>query len=215
MGNLPAKVVLLGNGAVGKTSLVRRFVEQMFDDKYIPTIGVNVKRKELPDLDLTLMIWDLYGQKLSSNLHATNYEGARGGLIVFDLSRKGTFHDIDKWIEELYDVTGEVPIVVIGNKVDLINNFDIWVSQDGDVEKKFERFIHDNHQNVVEYYKKVYGQVPNFERVVENDVENWLEKKRKSLDFELTHYLTSAKTGENVEDAFRKLGELILEGEKG
>ncbi len=75
------KILLLGDGAVGKTSLVRRFVEQKFDDRYIATIGVNVKKKRLPELGLKMMLWDIYGQKMNKNLHASHYSGGRWSHI--------------------------------------------------------------------------------------------------------------------------------------
>ncbi|MFW6304504.1 MAG: ADP-ribosylation factor-like protein, partial [Candidatus Saliniplasma sp.] len=91
MGNYTAKILVLGDGAVGKTSLVRRYVEDEFDEDYIATIGVNLKHRSIDDIGLDMSIWDLYGQKsMSPGKHSSNYIGAEGALVVFDLTRKTT-----------------------------------------------------------------------------------------------------------------------------
>ncbi len=211
MSDRTAKIVLLGDGAVGKTSLVRQFVEKRFDDSYITTIGVNVKKKELSDLDLTLSIWDLYGQKLNSDLHASNYSGASGAIIVYDLTRLSSFKNLDEWLEGLFNVTGEIPFVVFGNKFDLVENFlqgDHFEDLD---EERFQEYMRHNHENVIEYYQNVYNEIPDFELVSLDKLGKWAERKQDELEVDFSYYLSSAKTGENVEKGFERLGELILD----
>ncbi len=204
MTQLSAKVLLLGSGAVGKTSLVRQFVESRFSDDYITTIGVNVKKKVLEDIDLKLIIWDLYGQKLSKRLHSTNYSGAKGALVVFDLTRRSTFDELDMWIDDLFDEVGEVPVVVLGNKVDITDDY---FTDHGD--EDFHKYMLKKHGSVVDYYRRVYGEIPDFEMVPEKISDRWLENMKTDRGFPF--YETSAKTGENVETAFDKLGRSILE----
>lgn len=120
------KVVLLGDGAVGKTSLIARYVVDKFDDKYIATIGTKVSRKDVqivkPNLiiNLRLMIWDILGQKEYSKIRSASLSGAQGVILVGDLSRPETIQSLDDfWFKEAEQVVGKVPTVIVGNKKDL------------------------------------------------------------------------------------------------
>jgi small GTP-binding protein len=120
------KVVLLGDGGVGKTSLIARYVVNKFDDKYIATIGTKVSRKDIqvvrPNLiiNLRLMIWDILGQKEYSKIRSSSLSGAQGVLLVGDLSRTETIRSLeDFWLKEVTEVVGPVPTVLVGNKADL------------------------------------------------------------------------------------------------
>lgn len=121
------KIVLLGDGAVGKTSLVRRYVEQKFSDDYISTIGANFKKKvidyEDKDTTLKLMIGDLIGQQGFQKTQKANMKGSNGALLVCDLTRPETVESIDNyWTPLLEDVLGEVPpFVFLANKADLVD----------------------------------------------------------------------------------------------
>jgi small GTP-binding protein len=118
------KIVMLGDGAVGKTALTLRFTENYFEADYKRTIGSDfaIKRIELPELDtnVVLQVWDLAGQERFEVVRAGFYRGARGGLLVYDVTRKRTFINIDRWKEEANKNSGrEVLMVVVANKVDL------------------------------------------------------------------------------------------------
>jgi small GTP-binding protein len=165
------KVVLLGDSAVGKTSLIRRYVLDKFDDKYITTIGTKVTKKELSierddaTIDLTLMIWDVLGQAGYTSIQAKSYRGADGVLFVADLTRPDSLQNIEAyWLAELNKVSQDVPAVLVGNKVDLQDEIAI---SEGDLEKF-------------------------------SDNRGW------------SSFQSSAKTGENVEKVFVKLGEVVV-----
>ena len=122
------KICLVGEAAVGKTSLIRRFVLDDFDDKYIQTLGTKVSKKEIksqhPDMKLELKIdmtiWDIMGQKgFRELLKEAYFYGAKGIVAVCDVTRRHTLDDLDDWIEGVYSVTGKIPIVFIANKIDL------------------------------------------------------------------------------------------------
>ena len=120
------KVVLLGDGGVGKTSLIARYVVDKFDDKYIATIGTKVSRKDIqvirPNLivNLRLMIWDVLGQKEYSKVRAASLSGAQGLILVGDLTRSETVDSLlEFWLKEAELVVGTVPTIVVGNKADL------------------------------------------------------------------------------------------------
>jgi small GTP-binding protein len=158
------KVCMLGDPSVGKTSLVRRFVLDIFDDSYIPSIGMKVTKKQIiledESLDLTLMIWDILGSK-TSRFDSVYYKGVKGVLLVSDVSRENTADSIPKWLSGLFEITGDVPVVLIGNKTDLIKD----------------------------------------KKTIEKKIEGYCKKYNSELLF------TSAKTGENVENAFLHLAQ--------
>ena len=124
------KVCMLGYPAVGKTSLVHRFVFDLFDDKYLATIGTKIMKKTMTlqypenglEVRLTLLIWDITGHKKHMSIHPTYYEGAEGALIVGDATRPETIQDMRSWIDGLRTVTGKVPMVLLVNKCDLMAN---------------------------------------------------------------------------------------------
>ena len=120
------KVVLLGDGGVGKTSLIARYVVNKFDDKYIATIGTKVSRKDIqlikPNLiiNLRLMIWDILGQKEYSKIRSASLSGAQGLILVGDLSRPETIKSLSEfWLREVQTIVGDIPTVLVGNKIDL------------------------------------------------------------------------------------------------
>lgn len=166
------KICLLGDGAVGKTTLIKKFVYDRFDDKYIMTFGTKVTKKGVSltvggtGFDLTMMIWDILGQRVHDSLHATYYQGAAGALLVCDVTRKQTLEGLDEWVRVFRSVCPESPIVFLGNKSDL---------------------KHEAQVSEADLAELASGNGGN-------------------------HYMTSAKTGAHVEDAFMKMGTLIVEG---
>jgi len=115
------KVCLLGDGGVGKTSLIGRYVLNCFSDDYVVSFGTKVSKKviEYEDVQLTLMIWDILGQKSQKALHGAYYSGANGVLLVCDNTRPETLLHLLEWKRDLEEVVGTVPLVPIINKADL------------------------------------------------------------------------------------------------
>ncbi len=123
------KVLLLGDGAVGKTSLIRRFVVDKFSDDYITTIGTKVTKKDLrieapgKVTEVTFMIWDVIGQKGYKNIQESSFQGAKGALLVYDVARSDTLRSVKEyWIPHLIEITKPIPLVLVGNKVDLVKD---------------------------------------------------------------------------------------------
>lgn len=168
------KICLIGESAVGKTSLIRRFVHDSFDDKYIRTMGTKVTKKELTmeglgdngPTDVQLLIWDIVGERsFRQLLQESFFYGTQGILGTCDLTRENTLAELGNWMDFVMRITDKIPVVFLGNKNDLP------------------------------------GQQFNL-----NDIKNFASK------FENTEsYITSAKTGHNVELAFKTLGKKILE----
>ncbi|TFH03766.1 MAG: GTP-binding protein [Candidatus Thorarchaeota archaeon] len=115
------KIVFLGEGAVGKTSLVGRFVYDSFEGDYLATIGTDIHLKmiQIDDIIVKLVIWDIAGQDGFAQLRKAYYQNASGAFLVFDTSRADTIERIDSWVEALYTVTGEIPLIICENKADL------------------------------------------------------------------------------------------------
>jgi small GTP-binding protein len=120
MTTIQKKICLLGDFAVGKTSLVRRLVEGRFDDKYLSTIGVKISRCTIhrADGEMNLLIWDLAGGDEFSD--PTSYlRGAAGALIVCDLTRRETLAAFERYASQVHALNPGVPLVLLGNKRDL------------------------------------------------------------------------------------------------
>ena len=124
------KVCMLGDPAVGKTSLVHRFVFDLFDDKYLATIGTKIMKKTMVlqypenalELRLTMLIWDITGHKRHMSIHPAYYEGAEGAFLVGDATRPETVTDMRNWVEGFKPVVGKVPMVFLVNKADLVTS---------------------------------------------------------------------------------------------
>ncbi len=131
------KICLLGDFAVGKTSLVRRFVESRFDDKYLSTIGVKISRRSFTRSygTLNLLIWDLAGSEEFKE--STYLQGSAGALIVCDLTRRSTLETLKNYASYLYQFSTGAPLVFIGNKSDLVEQCAIKEYELQDVAARF------------------------------------------------------------------------------
>ena len=162
------KICLLGDFAVGKTSLVRQFIEGRFDDKYHSTIGVKISRKTFsrPYGELHLLVWDLVGSSsgLASVESSSYLHGATGALIVCDLTRAESLASLERYAHQMQKQDPNISLTLVANKVDL----------------KTERLISDADLKLIS--KAVGGG---------------------------EFFLTSAKTGEQVEAAFLHLADQI------
>ncbi|MBP1655686.1 MAG: small GTP-binding protein domain protein [Bacteroidetes bacterium] len=124
-----AKICVLGEVSVGKTSLIRRFVDRSFSDAYLTTVGVKISRKLVrlepdpsgiaADTDLQLVIWDLEGGHNSIDLSSTYLKGARGAIVVGDLTRSSTLDQLQEHIDRFRYVNPQGRVVIALNKSDL------------------------------------------------------------------------------------------------
>lgn len=116
------KVILLGDGNVGKTSLARRYCEGKFEVSRIMTIGVDFQTKVvgLPGQQVKLSIWDVAGQPRFQAVRESFYRGSVSAALVYDLGEKNSLDNLPNWVEEVRKFTPTVKFVVIGNKLDLV-----------------------------------------------------------------------------------------------
>jgi len=160
------KISIVGDGGVGKTSLIKKYTKGTFETDYVKTIGAQFSRydKQIDSDIIKLIFWDIAGQDDFNFLHPLFFQESKACIIVFSLEEndlgKDSFTHIQNWYEEMKKYCGEIPVVLFANKMDLIKNEDI---------------DEDKIQATVEHY--------NF----------------------LGYYLTSAKTGDGVTDAFNRL----------
>ncbi|MFW9853561.1 MAG: Rab family GTPase [Candidatus Thorarchaeota archaeon] len=118
------KIVLIGDGAVGKTSIRRRYMGEGFRTDFLATMGADFAflRTKIDDYDVNWQIWDLAGQPAFRNVMKAYYKGAFGALAVYDITQPKTLDSIDVWIAEVREraeTFPELPVVLIGNKIDL------------------------------------------------------------------------------------------------
>ncbi len=164
------KVCLLGDFAVGKTSLIRRFVYDLFNDKYISTIGVKVSRKTvaIPRADdvveLIMMLWDLAGSEEFDQVRTSYLRGAAGAVLVCDLTRAETLDHLRHYAEDVRSISPDARFMLTANKNDLAGQQQLTPAQ--------------------------------IEAV--------------AADLQAPYYLSSARTGEEVETMFRHLGRLLV-----
>ncbi|KAI9297676.1 ras-domain-containing protein [Neoconidiobolus thromboides FSU 785] len=133
--NLTFKLLLIGNSGVGKSSILLRFIDDYFlpSDEISATIGVDFKVKDLnlDDKQYKLTIWDTAGQERFRTLTSSYYRGAQGVILVYDVTKKETFDNLEQWFIELetYCKNKEVVKMIIGNKVDKESNRAISLEQ--------------------------------------------------------------------------------------
>ncbi|MBD3377374.1 GTP-binding protein [candidate division KSB1 bacterium] len=168
------KLCMLGSYGVGKSSLVRRFVYNKFDDKYLSTIGVQISQKILApfedskkrNIQLKLILWDLAHIEKFNNIIKNYFRGTHGAIIVLDLTRPQTIEEIPIYLEPFLEQNPNASLAFVGNKKDLVDPDDPFTSQIEKIAKKYHA----------------------------------------------PHILTSAKTGEGVEQLFVNLGRQLVEG---
>jgi len=124
---LQKKICMLGSFSVGKTSLVRRFVESIFDEKYQTTIGVKVDKKivQVGGEEVTLVLWDIHGEDVFQAMRMTYLRGMSGYFLVADPTRRQTLDDALALQARVREAMGPIPWILILNKCDLIAEWEI------------------------------------------------------------------------------------------
>ncbi len=178
MSVIAKKICIIGDFSVGKTSLIRRFVDREFSDQYLSTVGAKISCKvvKLPvtksknEKIIKLLIWDVEGKTKFKSIAPAYLQGAKGGIIVADLSRQETIDHIQEHIELISSINPKgVSLILALNKLDTIDKQEL---------EKLSKI------NRITGSYKVIGT-----------------------------YMTSAKTGENVDEIFQKLAGNMIEAE--
>ena len=126
------KVLLIGNSDVGKSSLILRYVDQIWNDVFVPTIGVDFKVKSLQidNKRVKMQIWDPAGQERFRNVISSYFKGAHGILLIYDITARDSFKELENWLGEVErNATPQVLKILIGNKCDLDEQRQITVDE--------------------------------------------------------------------------------------
>jgi small GTP-binding protein len=116
------KVTLFGAPSVGKTSLILRFIKESFSDDLKKTIGTNFLIKDivLEDVNVRLLVWDIGGQAQFSDLRSVYFKGSNAAIGVYDVTSPDSLLKLPGWVSVIKKTAGKIPMVIIGNKVDLV-----------------------------------------------------------------------------------------------
>lgn len=145
------KICLLGNGNVGKTSIKRRYLGMQFKETYMATIGADftLKEQQYNDVIIKYLIWDLAGQVKYQNIRGSYFMGAKGLLLVYDVTNFLSFKELNLWLEEFHQTVKEkTPLILVGNKIDLRDAGIPSIStQEGEAKAKelseqFQTYVH-------------------------------------------------------------------------
>ena len=119
--NISLKILLIGDSMVGKTCLLLNYVDHVFPEEHIATIGVEYKDKYIikDDYNIRLQLWDTAGQERFGSITKNIYKGVNGVLFIYDITSRKSFNSIKKWIKETENCDEEIKGVILGNKVDL------------------------------------------------------------------------------------------------
>ena len=127
------KLVAVGDGAVGKTSLIRRWAENKFEKTYLKTLGVDITDKSIKlenGKKIKMVVWDLAGQESYKSYRSAFYHGTEAIMIVADVTNPATFDNLPSWVEEISKYVGiKVPTIFLANKCDLTDQRKVLLPQ--------------------------------------------------------------------------------------
>jgi small GTP-binding protein len=160
MSTIKKKICMLGGFAVGKTSLVQRFVRSVFSDKYLTTVGVRIDQKSMviEDQQIELILWDIHGDDEFQNVRTMYLRGMAGYLLVADGTRRDTLIKVEELHERAVATVGDVPFFLLINKEDLSSEWEI-------TQEDLERFRGRGWQVLTTSAKSDQGVTEAFERL--------------------------------------------------
>ncbi|MFW9874644.1 MAG: Rab family GTPase [Candidatus Thorarchaeota archaeon] len=140
------KITVIGDGAVGKTTLIKKYTQGSFQKDYIKTIGAQFSKfdEEIEGNNCKLFFWDIAGQREFDFMRPTFYKGSKAAIIVFSHTDEDSFNHISNWHDDIKSHTGELPIILFGNKTDLIDEIELD-------NEKVEKLVKD--RGFLGYYK--------------------------------------------------------------
>jgi small GTP-binding protein len=150
------KITVIGDPAVGKTTLVKKYTTGSFQKDYISTLGAQFSNYEekIEGKQIKLFIWDIAGQQTFEIMRRKFYNGSSGAIIVFSHAPEEmkTFSNLEKWLKELREFCGDIPIALFGNKIDLINERDLATNVD-EINSDFNVEQFQEEHNLIGYFK--------------------------------------------------------------
>ena len=130
----------MGDPGVGKTALLVRYVDDRFITDYRATLGFDISMKKLfhSGTEFSIAIWDIAGQEKLEKLLGSYLEGSQGAILIYDVTNSESFKNINIWLNNLRKFGGEVPFILVGNKIDLIDEIQIRGEEGGELMKKIK-----------------------------------------------------------------------------
>ena len=137
------QIIMIGESGVGKTSLIRRYTNNIFNTNHLETIGIEFFNKEerINDQIIQIKLWDTAGQEIFHSLTKNFYRKADGIIIVYDITNKESFDRIQDWVKSVYDNTDtykEIQMIIVGNKIDLEEKREVSKEEGMKIGKYFE-----------------------------------------------------------------------------
>lgn len=181
------KFIVIGDHEVGKTSIIRRFVENRFVEKYRATIGLNILSHDFDAFrnKINIMLWDIGAQKYFKRYRKTYYNGAQAAFIVFDLTNRESFENVTYWHNELKEFIEykDLPIIIVGNKTDLTEQKVISHKEGLQLAKELSKLTGMSETTSMSDYSDL------------STIEGGSQSR-------ISYIETSAKTGDRIQDAF-------------
>ena len=187
--DLKYKIMVLGESKVGKTSLIKRYTKDQFGGVYLTTVGMDFQDKiiEIEDKKVRLQVWDTAGQERFRNVTKSYFQSSQGLLVVYDITDKDSFENINFWMENVKKNAPEnVKLILVGNKCDLANERKVTI-EDGENKarnyniKFFESSAKDG-TNVNELFFYLANEIYQDEKTKEKDNKNSLKLKAKKKE---------------------------------
>ncbi len=182
------KIIIVGDISVGKTSIIKRFIENKFSDELQSTlINENLKKKIRIDSStiVTLNIWDTIGDERFRILTRQFYQDAHGALLIFDITNKETFNKLDIWIKDIIENSPpDCILMLIGNKYDLKDNRKISYDDANILSQRFNIFYYEvsakNGNNIALAFEQLTYRIIDKQREEENNVNRYVRKDRRN-----------------------------------
>jgi len=153
MADIKFKITVIGDAAVGKTSLIKKYTKGEFQKEYISTLGTQFTRHEqiIDGVSIEFILWDIAGQAAFEVMRQNFYTGSSGAIIVFSHSpdQRKSLNNVDKWLSEVKEHCGNIQIALFGNKIDLVNDEELQSSECCD--SRVEGYVKEH--NFLGYYK--------------------------------------------------------------
>eukprot|EP01026_Neomeris_dumetosa_P055272 TRINITY_DN50135_c1_g3_i1.p2 TRINITY_DN50135_c1_g3~~TRINITY_DN50135_c1_g3_i1.p2 ORF type:complete len:231 (-),score=28.97 TRINITY_DN50135_c1_g3_i1:255-947(-) len=181
------KILVVGDGGVGKSSMIRKFCRNQFSNDYKKTIGVDFLEKNVhvPELgeDVRLFLWDTAGQENFDSLTRSYYRGANAAVLVYSVTDRSSFEAIKQWHTRIKYECGDIPMALVQNKVDLLDRGVVSTKEAEDLAQflqlRFYRTCVKEGLNVLEVFQYLTTQATTSDNIVNNSSQPLDEQKKK------------------------------------